>query len=79
MLEADAIARCYGLEKGQIVKLTFTGGVVDSYETVLCNTSSTNICYSCTDSMLMPLLHRVANIRAKEKWECFLLGLCLFS
>jgi hypothetical protein len=36
MLEIDAISRHHGLEKGQIVKLIHTGGIVHSYETYRC-------------------------------------------
>ncbi|KAG8656708.1 DNA-directed RNA polymerase V subunit 5C [Manihot esculenta] len=36
MLETDAIARYYGLEKGQVVKITCSGGLVDSLVTYRC-------------------------------------------
>ncbi|KAK3228844.1 hypothetical protein Dsin_000725 [Dipteronia sinensis] len=36
MLETDAIARYYGLEKGQVVKVTYCGGIVDALETYRC-------------------------------------------
>ncbi|KAH7548542.1 hypothetical protein JRO89_XS14G0159700 [Xanthoceras sorbifolium] len=36
MLETDAIARYYGLEKGHVVKVTYSGGIVDSLETYRC-------------------------------------------
>ncbi|KAJ0101338.1 hypothetical protein Patl1_05401 [Pistacia atlantica] len=36
MLENDAIARYYGLEKGQLVKLTYSDGFADSLETYRC-------------------------------------------
>ncbi|KAK2634819.1 hypothetical protein Ddye_029611 [Dipteronia dyeriana] len=36
MLETDAIARYYGLEKGQVVKVTYSGGTVDALETYRC-------------------------------------------
>lgn len=33
MLETDAFARYQGLEKGQVVKVTYSGGDADSFET----------------------------------------------
>ncbi|KAK6928876.1 RNA polymerase, subunit H/Rpb5 C-terminal, partial [Dillenia turbinata] len=36
MLATDAIARYYGLEKGQVVKITYTGGCADSLITYRC-------------------------------------------
>lgn len=33
MLEADAFARYYGLEKGQVVKITYCGGVAGALKT----------------------------------------------
>ncbi len=33
MLETDAFARYKGLEKGQVVKVTYSGGDADSFET----------------------------------------------
>ncbi|KAK1548966.1 hypothetical protein Q3G72_003907 [Acer saccharum] len=36
MLETDAIARYYGLERGQVVKVTYSGGIVDALETYRC-------------------------------------------
>lgn len=36
MLENDAIARYYGLEKGQVVKITYNGGITDSWVTYRC-------------------------------------------
>ncbi|KAJ9190582.1 hypothetical protein P3X46_001768 [Hevea brasiliensis] len=36
MLETDAIARYYGLEKGQVVKITYGGGLVDSLVSYRC-------------------------------------------
>ncbi|PIN09394.1 RNA polymerase, 25-kDa subunit (common to polymerases I, II and III) [Handroanthus impetiginosus] len=36
MLENDAIARYYGLEKGQVVKVTYSGGIPDSTVTYRC-------------------------------------------
>ncbi|KDP40514.1 hypothetical protein JCGZ_24513 [Jatropha curcas] len=38
MLETDAIARYYRLEKGQVVKITYSGGLVDSLDTYRCVT-----------------------------------------
>ncbi|KAL5570480.1 hypothetical protein UlMin_027055 [Ulmus minor] len=36
MQESDAMARYYGLEKGQVVKVTFSGGYVGAFETFRC-------------------------------------------
>ncbi|KAK9912889.1 hypothetical protein M0R45_036723 [Rubus argutus] len=36
MLETDAFARYYGLEKGQVVKITYHGGVVGALKTYRC-------------------------------------------
>lgn len=36
MLETDAIAQYYGLEKGQVVKITYSGEVTDSHVTYRC-------------------------------------------
>ncbi|CAL9004395.1 unnamed protein product [Prunus brigantina] len=36
MLETDGIARYYGLEKGKVVKVTYSGGVVGSLKTYRC-------------------------------------------
>ncbi|WVY99950.1 hypothetical protein V8G54_026020 [Vigna mungo] len=36
MLKTDVIARYYGLEKGQVVKITHSGPVVDSHVTYRC-------------------------------------------
>lgn len=36
MLENDAISRYYGLEKGQVVKITYKGGISDSLVTYRC-------------------------------------------
>ncbi|WCJ39045.1 DNA-directed RNA polymerases I II and III subunit RPABC1 [Euphorbia peplus] len=36
MLKDDAIARYYGLEKGQVLKITYNGGLVDSTVTYRC-------------------------------------------
>lgn len=36
MSKKDAIARYYGLEKGQVVKISYTGGITDSYVTYRC-------------------------------------------
>lgn len=38
MLETDAIARYYGLEKGQVVKVTHNGAFTDSLLTYRCVT-----------------------------------------
>ncbi|CAN1132456.1 DNA-directed RNA polymerase V subunit 5A [Linum perenne] len=36
LLRNDAIARYYGLEKGQVVKVTYTGDITDSHVTYRC-------------------------------------------
>ncbi|KAM6571637.1 hypothetical protein CsatA_015717 [Cannabis sativa] len=36
MLKEDAIAEYYGLQKGQVVKISYTGGISDSYVTYRC-------------------------------------------
>lgn len=36
MLESDAIARYYGLEKGQVVKVSYAGGIPHSLVTYRC-------------------------------------------
>lgn len=36
MLETDAFARYYGLEKGQVVKITYRGGAVGALKTYRC-------------------------------------------
>lgn len=36
MLEKDAIARYYGLEKGQVVKVTYSGDITESHVTYRC-------------------------------------------
>lgn len=36
MQKDDAIARYYGLEKGQVVKITYKGGMTDSLVTYRC-------------------------------------------
>ncbi|CAK9185905.1 unnamed protein product [Ilex paraguariensis] len=36
MLQKDAIARYYGLEKGQVVKVTYTGEITESHVTYRC-------------------------------------------
>ncbi|EEF49580.1 DNA-directed RNA polymerase II, putative [Ricinus communis] len=38
MLVTDAISRYYGFEKGQVVKITYSGGLVDSLVTYRCVT-----------------------------------------
>jgi len=36
MLRSDVITRYYGLEKGQVVKITHSGPMVDSHATYRC-------------------------------------------
>jgi len=36
MLKSDGIARYYGMEKGQVVKITHSGPMVDSLVTYRC-------------------------------------------
>ncbi|KAM6563537.1 hypothetical protein CsatB_023535 [Cannabis sativa] len=36
MLKEDAIAEYYGLQKGQVVKISYTGGISNSYVTYRC-------------------------------------------
>jgi DNA-directed RNA polymerase I, II, and III subunit RPABC1 len=36
MLQKDAISKCHGLEKGQVVKVTYSGEITESHVTYRC-------------------------------------------
>ena len=74
LLESDAIVRYYGLQKGQVVKITSSDGVVDPLVNYFCKAGRKEqraVCYYChLISLFFPFLNSFLASKMR-RWDIF--------